>query len=137
MIVLDTSAIVAIFRQEPEARRFAERIEADEQPLLSAANLLECSMVVRGAKILPGEEAERWIDSFLEIGRVRVEPVTARHAAVARSAHRLFGKGSGHAAQLNYGDCFAYALAKTLDVPLLFKGNDFSETDLRTACEFL
>ena len=130
MIVVDSSAIVSIFRQEADAASFAERIAAEDDPLMSAANVLETSIVLRGLKKIPEANAERWLDDFIEAAGIRIESVTSEHVGAARFAHRRFGKGTGHVAALNYGDCFAYALAKTLDAPLLCKGNDFSETDI-------
>jgi ribonuclease VapC len=132
LIVVDSSAVVAIFRQEEDAARLAQRIGRDDQPLISAANVLETAIVLRGLKRI-AEEAERWLDDFLKAGGIGVEPVTTAQTDLARLAHARFGKGGGHAAQLNFGDCFAYALAKSLDVRLLFKGADFSHTDLEAA----
>lgn len=131
MIVIDSSAIIAIFRQEQDAEHFAFSIAADEDPVMSAANLVETSIVLRGLKNIPPERAERWLDDFIKTASIRVEPVTADQAQSARSAHLRFGRGTGHGAALNYGDCFAYALAKTLDAPLLCKGDDFPLTDIR------
>ena len=133
MIVVDSSAVVAIFRQEADAARHAQRIGEDDHPVMSAANVLETSMVLRGLKLISVEAAEYWLDEFLKTAAIQVESVTPRQADLARLAHARFGKGTGHAAGLNFGDCFAYALAKALDVPLLFKGDDFPHTDLKLA----
>lgn len=133
MIVIDSSAVVAIFRQEPDAAGHARRIGEDDQPVMSAANVLETSIVLRGLKRIPSDVAELWLDEFLTAAAIQVEPVTAAQTDLARQAHARFGKGGGHAAQLNFGDCFAYALAKALDVPLLFKGADFVHTDVTPA----
>lgn len=130
MIVVDTSAVVAIFRQEPEAGRFALAIGEDDQPRMSAANVLETSMVLRGLKAISPREAEAWLDEFLSVAGIEVEAVTADQADLARQSHLQFGKGTGHAAQLNLGDCFAYGLAKRLGSALLFKGDDFVRTDI-------
>lgn len=130
MIVIDSSAVVAIFRQEADAAGYAQCIAADDDPLMSAANVLETSIVLRGLKRIPAAKTERWLDDFIETAGIRIESVTPEHARTARLAHQRFGKGSGHAAALNYGDCFAYALATALGVPLLCKGNDFGETDI-------
>ncbi len=133
MIVIDTSAIVAIFRQEEDALLHANCIASDEEPLISAASVVEASLVLRGLKRnIPGE-TEAWLDDFLITAGVRVEPVTEHQAGLARAAHQRFGKGTGHAAALNYGDCFAYALALATGAPLLFKGNDFSHIDVMQA----
>jgi ribonuclease VapC len=83
-------------------------------------------------KIAPGK-AERWLDDFVKAAGIRIEPVTEEQALAARAAHLQFGKGTGHGAALNYGDCFAYALAKKTEAPLLCKGNDFRLTDIATA----
>jgi ribonuclease VapC len=114
VIVVDSSAVIAIFRQEDEAEKCARSVAADDDPIISAANLVEISIVLRGLKKIAPEKAERWLDDFIK-------------------AHLRFGKGTGHRAALNYGDCFAYALAKTMDASLLCKGNDFRLTDIRIA----
>jgi ribonuclease VapC len=100
---------------------------------MSAANLVETSIVLRGLKEIAPERAERWLDEFIEAAGIRIEPVTPDQANAARSAHMQFGKGTGHSAALNYGDCFAYALAKAMEAPLLCKGNDFRLTDIGIA----
>lgn len=133
MIVIDTSAAVSIFRQEDDAALHAERIDADDDPVMSAASVLEASIVLRALKQLGADEAEEWLNEFLVIAGIRVEAVTLDQISAARRAHMTFGKGAGHGAALNFGDCFAYALAKTLDAPLLFKGDDFTRTDLTSA----
>ena len=130
MIVVDSSAIIAIFRQEDDAAHCARCIAADDDPIISAANIVETSIVLRSLKKIAPDRAERWLDEFIETAGIRIEPVTREQAAVARSAHRRFGKGTGHAAALNYGDCFSYALAKAMNAPLLCKGNDFPLTDI-------
>lgn len=133
MIVVDSSAIIAIFRQEDDAAHYAQRIAADDEPIISAANIVEISIVLRGLKKISPDKAERWLDDFIETASIRIEPVTRDQASVARSAHLRFGKGTGHGAALNYGDCFAYGLAKAMDAPLLCKGNDFPLTDINIA----
>jgi ribonuclease VapC len=125
-MVIDTSAIVAILLGEPEAAEFAAVIEQDSSRLLSAASLLEASMVIETRK---GEEGARDLDLFIYRAGIRIVAVDAEQAEVARLAWRRYGKGR-HPASLNYGDCFAYALAKTSGAQLLFKGEDFSGTDL-------
>jgi ribonuclease VapC len=131
MIAVDTSVIVCVFLQEQEAQRFSDAIENAREVALSAASYLELSIVLSARLPLP-DLAER-IDQFIRDGSIRIEPVTADQARIARDAHARFGKGSGHPAQLNFGDCFSYALARALDAPLLFKGADFSHTDIRPA----
>jgi ribonuclease VapC len=133
MIVVDSSAVIAIFRQEEDAGDYARRIAADEDPIMSAANLVETSIVLRGLKKVAPEKAERWLDEFINAAGIRIEPVTPDQAQAARATHLQFGKGTGHRAALNYGDCFAYALAKIMDAPLLCKGNDFPSTDIGIA----
>jgi ribonuclease VapC len=130
VIVVDSSAIIAIFRQEDDAAHYAQRIAADDDPIMSAANILEISIVLRGLKKIPPDKAERWLDDFIETAGIRIEPVTQDQARVARTAHIRFGKGTGHGAALNYGDCFAYGLARAMDAPLLCKGSDFPLTDI-------
>lgn len=131
MIVVDSSAVVAIFRQEDEAAHYVECITKDNDPIISAASIVETSIVLRGLKKIPSDKAERWLDEFIEAAGIRIEPVTQEQARTARLAHRRFGKGTGHDAALNYGDCFSYALAKEMNAPLLCKGNDFPKTDIR------
>ena len=133
MIVVDCSAVIAIFRQEHDADDYARRIATDDDPVMSAANLVEISIVLRGLKEIAPDRAERWLDDFIEAAGIRIEPVTPDQANAARSAHLQFGKGTGHSAALNYGDCFAYALAKVMEAPLLCKGNDFRSTDIGIA----
>jgi ribonuclease VapC len=133
VIVVDSSAVIAIFRQEHDAEDFARSIATDDDPVMSAANLVETSIVLRGLKEIAPATAERWLDDFIEVAGIRIEPVTWDQAQAARLAHLQFGKGSGHRAALNYGDCFAYALAKAMEVPLLCKGNDFRLTDIGIA----
>jgi ribonuclease VapC len=125
-MVIDTSAIAAILFKEPGFETLVERIEGSETLLISAASLVELSIVVESRK---GEDGARDLDLWLYRAGVEIEPVDADQAAIARQAWRRFGKGR-HPAGLNYGDCFAYALAKKTGLPLLYKGNDFSLTDL-------
>ena len=129
-MIIDTSAIVAILRDEDEARRFAEAIEAASVRRISAATYVEIGAVIDGAR---DPVASRLVDELLATAGIIIEPVTAAQARIAREAYRDFGKGSGHAAGLNFGDCFAYALAKATGEPLLFKGDDFSHTDVAAA----
>jgi ribonuclease VapC len=125
-MVIDTSAIVAILFDEPERPQFAAAIDAAALRLLSAATLVEATLVVEGRK---GRRAEGMVDRFVEDAEIEVLPVTIEHAQLACQAFRAFGKGR-HAAGLNLGDCFAYALAKACDEALLFKGDDFPKTDI-------
>ncbi len=129
-MIVDTSALIAILRDEPEAALFAAAIEADPQRRISAANFLEAAIVID----LAGDPiASRRFDDLVQEAGFAIEPVTQVQARVAREAYRDFGRGSGHPARLNFGDCFAYALARTSGEPLLFKGNDFVHTDIAPA----
>jgi ribonuclease VapC len=125
-MVIDTSAVVAILLGEPESTAFAEAIEQAAPRLFSAASLLETSIVVEARK---GEEAARDLDLFVYKANIEIVPVDAEQAEIARQAWRRYGKGR-HRAALNYGDCFAYALAKASGSRLLFKGDDFTHTDV-------
>jgi ribonuclease VapC len=128
-VILDSSAIVAILRAEPEAQEFATAIFSARARRVSAVSYVEAAMVIdRGGDAV----ATRRFDDFFRASQVSVETVTPRQAEIARYAYRDFGKGR-HNAGLNFGDCFAYALAKDLDEPLLFKGTDFSQTDVTVA----
>ena len=104
MIVVGSSAVIAIFRQEEDTGDYARRIAADDDPVMSAANLVETSIVLRGLKKIAPEKAERWLDDFVKAAGIRIEPVTSDQAQAARLAHLQFGKGTGHSAALNYGD---------------------------------
>ena len=126
-MVIDTSALIAIMNNEPERRRFNELIEAATATYVSAASLLEARMVLFARS---GDNAVLALDAFLLKSGMIVMEVSPRIADIAFDAYRKYGKGSGHEAALNYGDCFSYASAKYLDAPLLFKGDDFSKTDL-------
>ena len=130
-MIVDTSALLAILFGEPEADEFINLINGFEAKL-SAANYVEAGAVIDRA----GDPvASRELDDLLTLGEVRIEPVTEDQARIARQAYRDFGKGSGHPAQLNFGDCFSYALAKAADEALLYKGNDFDHTDLVAAAD--
>jgi ribonuclease VapC len=128
-MILDTSALVAILFGEPEAESFARLILAAEVCRLSVVNHLELAIVLeRQAR----PEAAWQAEAFLRAASIVVEPVTLQQGALARQAYYDFGRGR-HRARLNFGDCFAYALAKAMDEPLLFKGRDFAQTDVRVA----
>lgn len=129
-MIIDTSALVAILRGEPDARRFAEAIQGANDRRISAATYVELGAVIDGAR---DPVASRRVDELLTTASISIEPVTEEQARLAREAYRDFGKGSGHAAALNFGDCFAYALARATGEPLLFKGDDFSRTDISAA----
>lgn len=125
-MVIDTSALVAILQNEPERRRFNEAIEAAASRVLSVATYVEISIVMESRF---GAEGVRDLDLLLEKAEVRLVAVDVEQGRIAREAFRRFGKGR-HPAGLNFGDCHSYALAMRLDEPLLFKGNDFSQTDV-------
>lgn len=129
-MIVDSSAIVAILRREPEARQFSDAIETAETCRISAATFLETSIVIDSAR---NPVASNQVEALIAEAEIIIEPVTAEQARIARAAYRDFGRGSGHPARLNFGDCFAYALAKDLGEPLLYKGTDFGETDVRSA----
>lgn len=125
-MVIDTSVLVAILFDEPDAERFEAAIESDPRRLMSAASVLETAMVVETRL---GEAGGRELDLLLYKAQIDIVAVTAEQVEMARHAFRTYGKGR-HPAGLNYGDCFAYALSKASGEPLLFKGNDFSQTDV-------
>jgi ribonuclease VapC len=128
-MVVDSSALIAILRGEPEAGNLSDAIAAADLCLLSAANLLETAIVLDN-QVDP--RVGRQLDSYVEHAGIRIEPVTEAQVRIARQAYVDFGKGN-HPAGLNFGDCFAYALAKATGEPLLFKGDDFSKTDVTPA----
>lgn len=129
-MILDTSAIIAILRDEPEAANFRQLIQQSRGCSLSAASYVEAACVADAAR---DPVVSRRLDDLLLAAQCSIEPVTEKQTRIAREAYRDYGKGSGHPAQLNFGDCFSYALAKDLQRPLLFKGRDFSQTDVLTA----
>jgi ribonuclease VapC len=128
-MIIDTSAIIAILRDEPEAMVFARAIADATVRRVSAVNFVESAVVIDASR---DPIATRRFDDFIREANISIEPVTEVQAQIARNAYRDFGRGSGHSAKLNFGDCFAYALAKELGEPLLFKGDDFAHTDIVT-----
>jgi ribonuclease VapC len=129
-MIIDTSALIAILRAEDDASDMAHAIEQAGMRQISAANYLEAAVVIDGSR---DPVASRRFDELVQAADLRIEPVTQDQAQIAREAYRDFGKGSGHKAGLNFGDCLAYALAKTTGQPLLYKGNDFTHTDITPA----
>jgi ribonuclease VapC len=129
-VIVDTSVLVAILHNEPEASTFSELMEAADSLRMSAASYVELGIVVDGRK---NPVVSRRMDEVIADAGISIEPVTERQARIAREAYRDFGRGSGHPARLNFGDCLAYALAKDMAEPMLFKGDDFSRTDVRRA----
>ncbi|WP_428671753.1 type II toxin-antitoxin system VapC family toxin [Reyranella sp.] len=130
---VDASAIVAILGQEPEADTFLDAIEEASVAITSPIAVFEATLAVCRIRHATIEEATADVNEFLTIASVRCVPITAGQARTALDAFARYGKGRGHPAQLNLGDCFAYAVARDQDVPLLFKGNDFSQTDIESA----
>ena len=128
-MVIDTSAIVAIALNEPDAEAFERRIADASIRLISAATVLEAAMVIESRL---GEPGGSEFDLWLHKAGVEIVAVDAEHADQARRAWRRFGKGR-HSAGLNFGDCFSYALSALTQEPLLFKGDDFSRTDIEAA----
>jgi ribonuclease VapC len=129
-LIVDTSAIIAILRDEPEAENFRAILQGNPAPKMSTATYVEAGLVVDSDR---NPMLSRQLDEFLRAAGIELRPVTIEKARLAREAYRDFGRGSGHRAKLNFGDCFAYALAKELGEPLLFKGSDFSRTDVEAA----
>jgi ribonuclease VapC len=128
-MIVDTSAVIAILRDEPDASDLAAAIEAAEIRRISAATYVEAAIVTDSNR---SPLLSSSLDSFLRRSLIDIEPVTLEQARIAREAYRDFGKGR-HRAGLNFGDCFAYALAKEKGEPLLFKGDDFRRTDVEAA----
>lgn len=131
-MILATSSILAILFEEPEAVLFAKLISSDAKRLLSAGTVLELMIVVESRK---GEAGARELDLFLHRAKIDIVPFDSEQVELARQAWRHYGKGQ-HSANLNFGDCFAYALAKISGEPLLFKGNDFNQTDVKYVEDF-
>ena len=128
-MILDTSAIVAILWDEPERSAFTDAIARAGTCHMSAATFVEASIVIETSR---GYEGLRDFDLFVAAVGIQLVPVDAEQAQIAREAFRKYGK-SRHPAGLNYGDCFSYALARASGLPLLFKGSDFSQTDIESA----
>lgn len=129
-MVVDSSALVAILRGEPESDAFTRAILASSSAAIAAPNLLETGIALDRAS---GVSVAAGIRRFIEATGLEVVPFGVEHIDAALEAYRRFGKGSGHPARLNFGDCFAYALARVRNVPLLYKGDDFAQTDVASA----
>jgi ribonuclease VapC len=129
-MIVDSSVLIAILKNEPEAQLFSNAMQEAKVVRISTATYLEACIVVDryGNPVLTAR-----LEEILENPGMVVEPVSLEQARIARAAYRDYGRGSGHAANLNFGDCFSYALARTQREPLLFKGSDFLQTDLRSA----
>jgi ribonuclease VapC len=130
-MILDTSAVVAMLQNERESPRLVSAVQAADVRRIFAATLVETGIVMQSRY---GDHGEREVDLFLQRAQVEIIPVTPEHAELARAGYRRFSKGR-HRAGLNFGDCFSYALARALDEPLLFVGDDFGHTDV-TAVEY-
>lgn len=126
-MIVDTSAVVAVIKREAGWEAIDRALSDATTPRMSAGTQLELGIVVDQAR---DPELSRLVDALLRDWSVEIEPVTAEHARIAREAYRDYGRGSGHRARLNYGDCFAYALASQSGEPLLYVGDDFAATDL-------
>jgi ribonuclease VapC len=129
-VIVDSSALIAILAGEPDAEELNDVLSGAVRPALSVANYLEAAIVLDRH---PARRAGEKLDRYLVTGQVELADVTESQARIARSAYRNFGWGTGHPAGLNFGDCFAYALAIDRDESLLYKGNDFKHTDVRSA----
>jgi ribonuclease VapC len=130
VIAIDTSALVAICLDEPERGAFLKTIQDASRALISTVSVVEAKMVLFGRK---GHRAVVMLDDLLHLPRFEVTPPSLADMDAAYAAFLIFGKGTGHPAELNFGDVFSYALAKVRNLPLLYKGNDFAETDLQSA----
>ncbi len=128
-MIVDTSALLAIFFLESDADQFIDIITGDPSPLISAVNFVEASIVLDSRT---GQDSSAELEAFIDGAGLTIEPVTLEQARLASDAYRSYGKAR-HAAGLNFGDCFAYALAKAAQRPLLYKGDDFSQTDIAAA----
>ncbi|WP_343572023.1 type II toxin-antitoxin system VapC family toxin [Mycobacterium sp.] len=131
-MIVDTSAIIAILREEDDAAVYAEAIATADARRLSAVSYLECGIVLDSQR---DPVISRGLDELIAEAEFIIEPVTEHQARLARRAYADFGKGSGHPAGLNFGDCISYALAIDRREPLLWKGNDFGHTGVQTALD--
>lgn len=129
-MIVDASALLAIINKEPERSTFIDALDAAESRAMSVVNHFEVAIKVDRD---PDPIIARRFAELIDEGDIEIAPVSVEQAVIARAAYRDFGKGSGHKAQLNLGDCFAYALATVTKKPLLYKGNDFVHTDIRSA----
>lgn len=129
-MIVDSSAVISVLKREPGWEEFAKALDKAERPRISVANYLESAIVVDGWRN-PLLSAQ--LDELIERFKIEIEPVTAEQARIARQAYRDYGRGSGHPAKLNLGDCFSYALARDMRERILFNGREFAETDLESA----
>ena len=131
-MIVDSSALVAILKREPERAAFSALLETTLDVSISAATYFETGIVIDS---LREPAMSRMLDDLIEVSGIIIEPVTVAQASIARQAYRDYGRGSGHPANLNFGDCFTYALAREKREPVLWKGDDFGHTDLRPALQ--
>ena len=129
-MIVDSSALVAILKREPDCRWFADALDKSDKSFISAATYVEICVVLERLKV---GTLSREIDELIEHFEIAIEPVSVAQAKIARQAYRDYGKGSGHPAGLNFGDCFTYALASEKRDSVLYKGDDFVHTNLRSA----
>lgn len=129
-MIVDSSALIAVLKMEPDWAVFAEKMSLASHPKMSAATYVEVCVVVDSLRV---PALSQQVDEFIEECKIEIEPVSAEQARIARQAYRDYGKSSDHPAKLNFGDCFSYALARVRREPILFKGTNFQETDLRPA----
>ena len=132
MIAVDSSAVFAVLFEEPEALRISEVIVGSSGLLMTLPTLIECHYVIHG---YAQNNSRRILDAFIAGAGIEIVPIDAAMADNAVDARYRYGKGTGHRANLNFGDCFSYALAKSRNLPLLFKGDDFIHTDIRSALQ--
>jgi ribonuclease VapC len=126
-LVIDSSAIIAILQDESDARSLASCLEQAASCIMSTATFMECGTVMAHKF---GKAGLRDLRTLIELLETELVPVSREHAEIGMAAYERYGRGSGHPARLNYGDCFSYALAKARNLPLLFKGDDFIHTDV-------
>ena len=131
-MIIETSVLVAIIKNEPEAFSFAKAMEKESVLYLCSASYFEAGIVIDS---LHNPVASARLDEIVQHPKFVIEPFDGEQARIAREAYRNYGKGSGHKANLNFGDCFSYALARVKREPILYKGDDFGHTDLRSALE--
>ena len=131
-MIVDPSALVGILKREPEGFALSEALDSAQSARMSAASYVEVGIVVDGWKnaVLSSQ-----LDELILRFNIEIEPLTPDQARIARQAYRDYGKGSGHPANLNFGDCFSYALARAKREPILYTGEDFVHTDLRSALD--
>jgi ribonuclease VapC len=133
MIVLDSSAVIALLENEPSAPALAKRLAAETERVMSVASYVEVGTVIAGRQRSNRTGAINFLDAYLADNAIELRPVDSAQARIALEARIRYGRGMGHGGVLNYGDAFSYALAKSLDAPLLYIGEDFATTDVKSA----